>query len=168
MNAPARRHLVAPTSIDAPPRDPPAGLDVRAPAPAEREALAALMLEAYRGTIDFDGSETIEVALDEVAGYLSGASGPPLLEHSLVAVAGGSIVGAVLVSFFEGLPLFAYAYTAPEWKGRGVSTALLRRSMASLAAAGFERVALFVTAGNDPAERIYERLGFRDAGDTRA
>jgi ribosomal protein S18 acetylase RimI-like enzyme len=161
MNLPVRRHLIASTSNDAPPRDLPAGLDVRIPLQADRDALATLMLEAYRGTTDFDGSETIEVALDEIDCYLSGASGPPLLEHSRVAVAAGSVVGAVLVSFFEGLPLVAYAYTAPGWKGRGISTALLRRSMASLAAAGFERVALFVTAGNAPAERIYETLGFR-------
>jgi ribosomal protein S18 acetylase RimI-like enzyme len=163
MNAPVRRHLVASTSVELPLGDLPTGLDVRAPAPADRESLAALMLEAYRGTIDFDGSETLEVALDEVDGYLAGASGPALLEHGRVALAGGSFVGAVLASMFEGLPLVAYAFTAPEWKGRGVSTALLRLSMASLAAAGQERVALFVTAGNSPAEGIYERLGFRDA-----
>jgi GNAT superfamily N-acetyltransferase len=159
----ARRHLVASTAAEPRPGDLPVGITVRAANATDRDQLAALMLDAYRGTIDFDGTETLDVALAEVDGWLAGESGAPLLEHSLVAASGRAIVGAALLTMFEGLPLVAYTYTAPSWKGRGVSTALLRRSMASLAAAGFERVALFVTAGNEPAERIYERLGFRDA-----
>ena len=37
--------------------------------------------------------------------------------------------------------------------------------MRSLAQAGHRRVHLWVTAGNEPAERIYERLGFHGVGD---
>jgi ribosomal protein S18 acetylase RimI-like enzyme len=159
-----RRHLVAAlgTAEHVPPPSPP-GVTVRTPAAEDAEALAVLMLDAYRGTIDASGDETLEVARDEVSGFVAGASGTPMLEHSRVAVDQGRLVSAALVSRFEGRPLIAYVFTAADHKGRGLGDALTRNVMASLAAAGDERVHLWVTAGNIPAERIYERLGFRDA-----
>jgi ribosomal protein S18 acetylase RimI-like enzyme len=86
-----------------------------------------------------------------------------MLEHGRVALEGERIVSAVLVSDFEGTPLIAYVFTAADHKGRGLGNALTRMAMRSLAAAGRDRVHLWVTAGNVPAERIYERLGFTDA-----
>jgi ribosomal protein S18 acetylase RimI-like enzyme len=155
----SRRHLVADLGdVESPQID----LPVREPRPDDIERLAALMLDAYRGTIDFDGDETLSVARDEVASYLAGKSGTPLLEHSHVALAGERIVSAVLVSDFEGTPLIAYLFTAADQKGRGLGDTLTRMAMCSLAAAGRDRVHLWVTAGNVPAERIYERLGFTD------
>lgn len=155
-----RRHLVARLEE----RDlPPVELPVRHPVPGDLEALAALMLEAYRGTIDADGSETLDDARSEVAGYLDGRSGAPLLEHSWVAVSDDAIICAVLVSRFNDVPLIAYAITDPAFKGRGLATGLTERALHSLQRAGESQVQLWVTAGN-PAERIYERLGFRDSG----
>jgi ribosomal protein S18 acetylase RimI-like enzyme len=145
---------VEPRSVD---------LVVRHPVPEDAEALAALMLEAYRDTIDADGSETLDDARGEVDGYFSGHSGAPLLEHGWVAVADESIVSAVLVSRFNDVPLIAYAMTDPAHKGRGLASALTEHALDSLAAAGEREVQLWVTEGN-PAERIYERLGFREAG----
>jgi ribosomal protein S18 acetylase RimI-like enzyme len=135
---------------------------VRAPTAADRDRLAALMLDAYIGTIDYDG-ETIVEAMVEVDGWLAGSAGEPLLEHSLVALEAGTIVSAVLISDLRGMPAVAYLYTDPAWKGRGLAEGLLRSAMASLAAAGHDRVHLFVTAGNAVAERMYARLGFVDA-----
>jgi GNAT superfamily N-acetyltransferase len=129
--------------------------------PADAEALAALMLDAYRGTIDDDG-ESIDDARSEVAGYFAGASGPPIIEASAVAIDHGAIAAVVLVSRFKGEPLLAYLLTGRAWKRRGMATALIQGSLADLASIGEPRVHLWVTAGN-PAERIYERLGFVDA-----
>jgi hypothetical protein len=57
-----RRHLVAScTSISLDPSMPP----VRPPTVADRGRLAELMLDAYRGTIDYEG-ETIVEAVAEV------------------------------------------------------------------------------------------------------
>lgn len=155
----SRRHLVAAVepieAVDLP-------LEVRCPTPADAAELAALMLDAYRGTIDFDGSETLDVARDEVRGYLAGSSGAPLLEHSRVAIDGDRMVSAALVSEFEGNPLLAYVFTAADHKGRGLGEGLTRMVMHSLAGAGEARLHLWVTAGNTPAERIYERLGFAE------
>jgi ribosomal protein S18 acetylase RimI-like enzyme len=162
MGRVTRRHLIAAVA-DVEPA--PAGLPARSPAPDDLEELAALMLDAYRGTIDADGDETLDVARDEVAGYFAGRSGAPHLEHSRVAIDDGRIVSAVLVSEFEGTPLIAYVFTAADHKGRGLADALTRAAMRSLADAGRERVHLWVTAGNTAAERIYERLGFADVAD---
>lgn len=154
-----RRHLVAPLgSTEAPELS----LPVRTPTAEDLDELAALMLDAYHGTVDADGDETLDVARDEVRGYLEGRSGAPHLEHSRVAVDDGRIVSAVLVSEFEDTPLIAYVLTAGDHKGRGLGAALTCLAMRSLADAGRERVHLWVTAGNAPAERIYERLGFTE------
>ena len=136
---------------------------VRHPAADDAEALAALMLDAYLGTVDADGSETLDDARAEVNGYFSGASGEPMVEHSFVAVDLDAPICAVLVSRHEGMPLIAYAMTAADRKRLGLATALTARSLASLHAAGERHAHLWVTPGNESAERIYEGLGFRDA-----
>jgi RimJ/RimL family protein N-acetyltransferase len=157
-----RRRMIASSCAIGPPDGLGLSLSVREPTPNDREPLAALMLEAYRGTIDFDGDETLEIALNEVDSFFAGRSGPPLVEHSRIALDGDAIVSVSLISLYEGLPLVAYTYTDPAWKGRGAGTALLRASMASVCAGGFDQIGLFVTPGNQPAESIYERLGFVD------
>jgi ribosomal protein S18 acetylase RimI-like enzyme len=153
-----RRHLfldLGPTTEEH--RD--IGLPVRNPTRDDAEALAALMLDAYRGTIDFEPNDTLDVARDEVTGYFSRR---PMTEHSMVALDGDAAAAAVLVARLEELPVVSYVMTAAAHKGQGLATALTRLSLASLHAAGERQVHLWVTRGNDPAERIYERLGFRD------
>ena len=81
-------------------------------------------------------------------------------EHSFVALEGGLPVAAVVVRRYEELPFIAYVMTATAHKGRGLATALTRLTLGSLLAAGERQVHRWVTRGNDPAERIYERLGF--------
>lgn len=160
----SRRHLVAALEPIEPVAMP---AEIRRPTPEDADELAAVMLDAYRGTIDFDGSETLQVARDEVNGYLAGKSGAALLEHSRVAVSEGRIVSAALVSEFEGVPLLAYVFTAPDHKGRGLGEGLTRHVMHALADAGHRRLHLWVTAGNAPAERIYGHLGFTEVDPPR-
>ena len=120
---PEIRHLIGPTATVAADE-----MAARSPKAADSEALAALMLDAYRGTVDADGSETIDVARTEVNGYLSAESGRPLLDVSRVVEADGRLVAAVLVSHYEGLPLIAYVMTAASHKRRGLATGLVRRA----------------------------------------
>src|SRR5918994_761727 len=103
-----RRHLVLELG---PVPEPDIGLPVRHPGTDDVEALAALMLDAYAGTIDADGSETIEVARSEVRGYFS-PDGLPMPEHSFVALDGDVLVAAVLLCRYEDLPFIAYVMTA--------------------------------------------------------
>lgn len=140
--------------------EPVIGLPVRHPTADDAEALAVLMLDAYTGTIDFDEGDTLEVARDEAGSYFAGN---PMLEHSFVALDAGVPVAAVLVSRYEGSPMIGYVMTAASHKGRGLGTALTTLALASMHAAGERQAHLWVTRGNTHAERIYDRLGFRDA-----
>ncbi len=86
------------TGFDA--RDPAAaspGLDLRAPRTSDAHALAELMLEGYRGTIDYEGETMIE-SVAEVRGWREGRAGPPLADVSRLAVAGPRLISACLVS----------------------------------------------------------------------
>ena len=49
----------------------------------------------------------------------------------------------------------------PQHRGRGLGTVLLRKSLEGFREAGVFRVTLEVTAKNQDAQRLYERLGFR-------
>ena len=81
-------------------------------------------------------------------------------EASFLACEGDEVVSAVLVTRFEDAPFIAFTMTRADRKGRGLSTALLTTTLETLARAGELSVDLVVTAGNEPAERIYASLGF--------
>jgi ribosomal protein S18 acetylase RimI-like enzyme len=136
-------------------------MPVRHPSTEDSETLATLMLDAYEGTIDADGTETLDVARDEVRGYFS-PERQPIPEHSFMALDGDGPVAAVLVARHDGLPFIGYVMTATAHKGRGLATRLTQLALASLHAAGERQVHLWVTRGNTHAERIYDRLGFRE------
>jgi RimJ/RimL family protein N-acetyltransferase len=141
-------------------RTTPAGFELRQPIAADRLELAALMMDAYGGTIDYDG-ETEEQAAAEVDGYLAGEA---YLDTSLVAVRDGRIVSAVLVSRILGVPLIGYAMTRAEAKGQGLASALLDASAEAIWAAGHDEIRAFITAGNGPSETIFKRAGFEVIG----
>ena len=157
----SRRHLILALGDTADSLDLPE-LTARHPARRDVEELADLMLDAYAGTIDTDGSETLDDARAEVIGYFDAASGSPMLEHSFLALDGDRLVSAVLVSRFEDVPLLAYAMTRSTDKGRGLAGGLTRLALDALRRTGDRQVHLWVTAGNADAEHLYERLGFRD------
>lgn len=138
----------------------PEGISIRMPRRDDLEALARLMLDAYRGTIDYEG-EGMDEAIAEVRGHLGGS---PLLEHSIAAVAGDEIVSSCLVSEAEGLVIVGYVMTAATHKGRGLGTFVSERALYSLRASGAEEVDAWITEGNIPSERIFRRLGFEMVG----
>jgi hypothetical protein len=49
----------------------------------------------------------------------------------------------------------------PEYRGRGLGSALLLQALSGFSRAGLGRAILEVTAQNDAAVRLYRRLGFR-------
>lgn len=143
---------------EAPPPDPglPAGVTARVPVAGDVDALAALMLDAYRGTIDYEGEGMAE-AVAEVAGYLAGR---PMVSESVVLASGGEIVSACLISDGEGSPLVGYVMTAAAEKRRGLGTAATVLALRRLHAAGHRRIEAYITEGNIPSERIFLGLGF--------
>ena len=57
------------------------GAYVRADLAVDRQALAQLLLDAYVGTVDYDG-ESINEARSEIYGYLDDPDSRPLLDCS--------------------------------------------------------------------------------------
>ncbi len=56
-------------------------------------------------------------------------------------------------------------YVSPQHRSEGLAGALLTRALERLKGLeGLELVQLAVTAGNEPAERLYERMGFECYG----
>src|SRR5262249_13870611 len=51
----------------------------------------------------------------------------------------------------------------PEYRGRGLGTALMQQALAGFQRAGFRRGFLEVTAQNSSAVQLYKRLGFSRA-----
>jgi ribosomal protein S18 acetylase RimI-like enzyme len=118
------------------------------------------MLDSYQGKVDYEG-ETFEDARAEIDRTLAGEYGTFILSASVVAEDDRGLVGASLVTLDEGLPFLAFAMTHPRMKTRGVASALVAHSLDRLQASGWESVRLVVTEGNEPAIRLYEKLGFR-------
>lgn len=59
----------------------------------------------------------------------------------------------------EMLPLLAFAVTEPDYRGRGLGSQLIEEALVRLDAAGVRELHLAVDREN-PARRLYERLGF--------
>jgi GNAT superfamily N-acetyltransferase len=132
----------------------------------EDGALGRLMLAAYRDTIDYEGEDEEQARL-VVNNMLQGQFGLLITDASGVITSAGQPAAAIIVSRYEGLPLVNTLMTGPAHGGQGLAAALLRWAMAQLKADGDEALDLFVTVGNDRAERIYRRLGFVAIGELR-
>lgn len=126
------------------------------------QALAVLMLEAYRGTVDDEGG-TMDDALDEVACLLAGDYGDFDLDASEVVERDGALAAATLITRWEDEPFVAFSMTAAAAKRRGLARTGLQRAMATLAARGETRLGLMVTTANEPAVALYRSLGFAEA-----
>ena len=140
----------------------PAGARIAPIADAELPEVARLMVDGYRGTIDFE-DETDDDALEELEGAVEGANGPPLRDAWLLARSpDGTAASAICCIRWLGMPFISYVFTASAEKGHGYAGALIQHAAATLSAAGEHELALFVTVGN-PARALYERLGFVEA-----
>ena len=94
----------------------------------------------------------------------------------LVAEVDGRIVGQIFVQLeatFMGQPdttAYLYAFRVrPPFRNRGIGTALVVEAEALLLQKGFTRAVIAVAKDNEPAWRLYERLGYvrfgEDAGE---
>ena len=137
----------------------PMGVDVRVLQSGDTSALGSLMVRAYAGTVD-DHGEPPEAAAIEAQRTIAGEYGPVKWDASLLATLDRELIGATVVTHDRGLFLLAFALVSPEWRNRGIGTALVIRSGNRLIAKGATEWTLAVTVGN-PAQRLYERMGFR-------
>jgi ribosomal protein S18 acetylase RimI-like enzyme len=138
----------------------PSGVAIRPLRPTDARRLATLMVVAYAGTVD-DHGEPPSFAEAEVRRTMAGHYGAVQWDASLMANASGDeSVGTTVVTQDRGHLLLASALVAPEWRNQGLGTALIVRTANRLVAEGATEWTLAVTVGN-PAQRLYERLGFR-------
>ncbi len=128
---------------------------------SDPEGLGRLMLDAYRGTVDYHG-ETIEDALEEVDAVLRGDYGPFLKDCSFVIEDEDKLLSASMVVFSDDLeqPLLAFSMTHPEHKRKGMAKFLLKATINWLLDANYKELHLVVTDGNVEAVKLYEKLGF--------
>jgi hypothetical protein len=133
----------------------PARGEIRPPALDDADGLAQLMLDAYVGTIDYDG-ENLADARAEIDEYFSEA---PMLDCSRVVEIGGELAAATLVSHWEGAPLIAYVMTRSLRKGQGLARVVLVSALDCLARTADRQVNAFITEGNTASERLFASLG---------
>jgi ribosomal protein S18 acetylase RimI-like enzyme len=154
-------------------RDPSVPLAERPPAPEERlrsvlapdlDALAELHRDAYRDRFDrylfLESTDERDDARREVRQILEGRWGPFAAEGSCLLERDDRAVGAVLSVWGPVGALIADVMVDPAARGAGRGAVVLAEAVRRLEAAGASRVYLNVTVGNEPALRLYRRLGF--------
>ncbi|MGA0611785.1 GNAT family N-acetyltransferase [Caldimonas sp. KR1-144] len=163
-----RRHLYSLTGFDGrwAERLPPDTLAVRTLGETDADDIAHLMLRAYAGTIDDEGS-VIEDARLDVAQFFSGTWGPPIPEACVGHERDGELVAACLLCDWNEAraevagPLVAFILVAPTCKGQGLGRGIASAALHRLAALKRGRVHAFITEGNVPSERVFAALGFK-------
>lgn len=136
------------------------------PATEDDEAkIGALIADGYRGhggrTIHYEVQDR-STATDFVHMAREGSYGPANRRYCRLLQVEGQPCGAIVgceVAPDTGFVL--QVVIAPFLRGQGLGSRLVRELAAEFRASGLERVALGVTAQN-PARRIYQRLGFED------
>ncbi len=125
----------------------------------DREVLATLLLDAYRGTIDDEGEDHDE-ALAAIDYYL----GNILPGYSIVVFEGDRAVTMSFVVVVNDQHYIDPVVTAASHKGRGLGEATVAESLRRLGAAGVHTVGATITDGNTPSERLFTVLGFAHVG----
>lgn len=125
----------------------------------QRDPLAALMLDAYRNTIDDEG-ESLEDALSALDYYLASF----VRTHSYVMLDGSDPVAFAFVVVMNDVHYIDPVVVASARKRLGVGGALVRRCLGSLADAGVFEVGATITDGNVASERLFIGLGFDRLG----
>ncbi len=134
-------------------------LDFGQPDESQRNALAALMLDAYRNTIDDEGEDLAD-ALVAVDHYFAWIVRP----HSFVVFDGTVPVAFSFVVLVNDLHYIDPVVVSAERKRRQVGRTAVQRCLQSLADAGVGEVGATITDGNIASEALFIGLGFSRHG----
>ncbi len=130
-------------------------LAIRPVLDTDRDELAALMLDAYQGTIDDEG-EDFDDALAAVDQYM----GRMLEEYSFLVTEGDTVIAMAFVVIASGVHYVDPIVVASERKRTGLGRDAVRLLLESLSAAGITEVGATITDGNTASERLFLGLGF--------
>jgi GNAT superfamily N-acetyltransferase len=135
----------------------------------EGEALRTTRLRALADAPEAFGSEYEEQKGRPVSEWAEQARETSTAEwHAIFfAEVNGEQAGMVRGYAAEGERVtcdLASMWVAPELRGTGASRALVEAVLDWAAGSGFERVVLWVTEGNEAAERLYSSCGFEFTG----
>jgi GNAT superfamily N-acetyltransferase len=134
--------------------DIPKGIEIRRSNPAEAEVFSDLLTRSFfdkeKAPADFADLLAPLFHFPECLTFVATANGVP------IAAAAGRVIPEYRVFALFG------AGTLPEFRGRGIQTALLRTRTKAAAEAGCE-LAVVVTRGGTTSERNCHRLGFQIA-----
>lgn len=143
----------------------PAGIELATLTRYDIPALASLYLVAYDSP---EIAENLYEAVDEMRMSFDGAFGQPLDNSFIGAWVDGELVGAILVTIdppwddVEG-PFIIDMTVLPEYRGRGIATALIGEASERIAQAGYETIGLRVDLHQAAAAaRLYNYLGFEE------
>jgi ribosomal protein S18 acetylase RimI-like enzyme len=147
-------------TVAAGPVAPPAGVELQTW--AERPDLVDAMFELYReASADIPGLDAeVDATFEE---WRVRELERPARRHdlSLVAVAGGDLVGYATLDVFPAGGFHGLTAVARSWRRRGVGRALKRGQIAAAKEAGLERLYTESEEHNEPMRRLNEGLGFR-------
>ena len=130
------------------------------PSDVGTEALASLLLDAYRGTIDDEG-ETIVEAREAIAFMLDRC----VPACSWVSVHDdGRPAGLSFVAVVDGIHYIDPVVVHADGKRRGLGRRLVEASLDALGRDGVEVVGAAITDGNTASEALFASLGFRRVG----
>lgn len=134
-------------------------LSARPPTDADRQALAVLLLDAYRGTIDDEG-EGPDEALQAIDEYLGSVD----LLSSRVIESFDRLIAMCLVIELEGIVYINTIAVAADEKAKGLGRSLVLTVLHLLGDGGVSEVGAVITDGNEPSERLFTGIGFTRVG----
>jgi len=126
---------------------------------ADPGALARLLLDGYRGTIDDEGEGEPE-AQAAIAYYLASL----MPGCSIVIEEDGTPVALSFVVVVGDRHYIDPVVTSPGRKRQGLGTAAVSHSLRMLQHLGVDEVGAVITDGNAASERLFARLGFQRVG----
>jgi len=169
-----RSEMSLPPAASVPTFPVPLGVEVRPLRTADEPELARLHERAYEDHLDrYLAIEAVDPRHDadrQLREYFSGRYGEILSPGSSVAADHGHVVAAVIATRYgpSERALIIDVMTDPDRQGLGLGRAVLSDAVRALRDRGESPIVLNVTEGNEPATRLYARVGFvRSMGPTR-
>ncbi|MBX3089132.1 MAG: GNAT family N-acetyltransferase [Cryobacterium sp.] len=137
----------------------PSEFTLRAVVDEDRDELACVLLDGYRGSVDDEG-EVLADAVEAIDEYFSIMK----WQHGWALESANGIAAFAFVVVVGDRHYIDPLVTSPEFKRRGLAAKVVRAALRSLKAEGVRDVGAAITDGNIPSERLFASLGFKRIG----